>query len=935
MNLAKALAQKFPPERLKTRLIDRVAYASDAGFYRLIPQAVVQPIDLEEVKWLFQFTQTHQIPLVFRTAGTSLSGQSITDGILADVSRYWRKIQIEEQGARVRTQPGMIGGMVNLHLKKYGKKIGPDPASIGSCMMGGILSNNSSGMCCGVKHNSYHTLHSLKFMLPNGNVYDTENPADYERFELECKSIADKLLELRHNILNNPDLYGRIRYKYQMKNTIGYALNSLVDFDRPLDIMAHLLIGAEGTLGFIAEGVLHTIPDKPHKATAMLFFQDIHAACEAIQALRDSGAEALELFDRASLRAVENVPGIPEFYKILSENVAAILCEYQCETQTQLLDCQANIPQVMASLPLLKPAEFTTDAKAQEFLWKVRKGLIPSIGAVRQKGTSVVFEDIVFPVNRLADGVVDTQQLFVKYGYADGIIFGHAKDGNIHFCVTQGFDNQVDIDRYAQFMDELAELVIQKYDGALKAEHGTGRNMAPYVEAEWGGVAYEIMKAIKQVIDPHNLLNPGVILNENPQAHITDLKDLPTVEEEVDKCIECGFCEKNCPSKDLTLTPRRRILVRRELKRLEKAGKKADYQQLLKEYQYDGLETCAVDGLCATDCPVNINTGDLVKRLRRENHSSFQQGMALRLAKNFKLVENTVKLPIRAGRGLNQILGKSAMSNLTATFKKIVPDFPLWSNQITKPPLMVVNEPPLAEVVYFPTCISRVMGNSVDDKLSIAETFLRICLKTNILVRIPYNQGYCCGQAFSSKGFQTAYEFTVNQTIEKLWEWSEKGKLPIVLDGSSCTYTLKTCQAALSPQNQQKYAQMQLLDSVDFLADWVLPKLKVQKPKSEVVLHPVCSLTKMNNREKLLKIAQTCAEKVDVPLQAGCCGMAGDRGFLVPELTASATAAESAEVKQKDYAGYYASAKTCEMAMSEAVGKNYESILYLVDEVSE
>jgi D-lactate dehydrogenase len=928
--LHKLLAQKIPAERLKTRLIDRIAFASDAGFYRLIPRAIIQPIDIEEITWIFQFSQSYQIPMVFRAAGTSLSGQSITDGILVDVSRYFRKVEPLENGVRVSVQPGVIGGFVNIILKKYGKKIGPDPASIASCMMGGILSNNSSGMCCGVKHNSYHTLDTLHFLLPNGKAYNTAQKTDYQRFKEECPEIAEKILALKKRIHDNSALYERIRYKYQMKNTIGYSLNSFIDFEEPLDILAHLLIGSEGTLGFIYEGVLHTIPDKPHKTTAMLFFKNIYSACEAIQPLRDSGAEALELFDRASIRAVENMPGLPEFYKTLDNEVAAILCEYQHETAEGLQHCIAEIPTTLAKLDLLQNPEFTTDLKAQDLLWKARKGMMPSIGAVRKKGTSVLFEDIVFPLDKLAAGVIDVQQLFIKYQYDDGIIFGHAKDGNIHFCVTQSFDNEVDVNRYAQFMDELAEIVVKKYDGALKAEHGTGRNMAPYVETEWGGEAYEIMKALKDLIDPHNLLNPGVILNENPKAHISDLKDLPTVEEEVDKCIECGFCEKNCPSKDLTLTPRRRILVRRELQRLKKKGQNTEYQQLIKEYTYDGLDTCAVDGLCATDCPVSINTGELVKRLRKEKHSNFQQKLALRLAKNFGLLESTVRFQLKAGNTLNRLLGKTAMQKLTGGFKSILSDFPLWSNQLKARSLKVLNQPKQAEYVYFTTCISRVMGAPQADKPSLPEVVLRLSLKAGIELHIPDSQGLCCGQAFSSKGYTEAFNWMANQTFSNMWTWSQGGKLPIVLDGSSCSYTFQHLSGALTGENLAKYQKLNILDSVDFLADVILPRLTIQNPKTEVVLHPVCSLTKMGNRDKLIKIAQQCAQTAVVPLTAGCCGMAGDRGFLVPELTQSATAQETQEVKQKEYAGYYSSAKTCEMALSDAIGKNYESIWYLV-----
>ena len=549
------LRRLLPEERIRDRYIDLVSFAADAGFYYLLPKAVVQPVSEAEVVALFQFSQQQNIPLVFRGGGTSLSGQAITDGILVDLSRFWNKLTIEEEGNSVRVQPGITGGMVNAFLKKYRFKIGPDPASIGAAMMGGILSNNASGMCCGVKLNSYHTTKHIRFILPNGMSFTTEDRNDYTRFEKEGKAIYDELLTIKQQIQAAPLLHDKIRKKYQTKTTIGYSLNAFIDFEHPLDILAHLLIGAEGTLAFIAEAVLQTVPDFPFKSTALLYFPDIYAACQAIVPLTNAGALMVELMDRASLYAVENMAGVPAIVKTLPEGAAALLVEFQEASSDQLEERVKQFLLSSAQLSLLNTPAFTNNADEQAYLWKVRKGLFPAVGAVRASGTTVVLEDIAFPVEKLGDAILDLQTLFRKYEYGNAIIFGHAKDGNIHFVVTQSFNTPEEIARYDYFMKEVVALVVEKYNGTLKAEHGTGRNMAPFVETEWGGEAYSIMKRLKKVIDPQNLLNPGVIINEDSHAHIKHLKKLPVVEEEVDRCIECGFCEPVCPSRDLTATP--------------------------------------------------------------------------------------------------------------------------------------------------------------------------------------------------------------------------------------------------------------------------------------------------------------------------------------------------------------------------------------------
>lgn len=933
METGKLLEAILPKDRIKTRLIDLVSYASDAGFYYLRPKAVVQPLNEKEIIALFHFSHQHKIPLTFRTGGTSLSGQSITDGILVDLSKYWNSLSIEEEGNQVRVQPGITGGMVNARLKKFRRKIGPDPSSIDSAMIGGILSNNSSGMCCGVKLNSYHTTKYIRFILPDGKVFNTAIPEDYARFEKECSTIFQAIKTLSAQVTGNADLQLRIRQKYETKNTVGYSLNALIDYTHPLDILAHLLIGAEGTLGFIAEAVMQTVPDYPYKSTAFLYFPDIYAACQAIPSLTLSGAEAVELMDRASLRSIEHVTGVPEQLKTLPETAAALLVEFGADSTAVLQEKLNGL--LLSAFSLLEPPRFTEDPYEQQFLWKLRKGMFPAVGAVRASGTTVVLEDIAFPVAQLGSAILDLQALFVQHGYDNAIIFGHAKDGNIHFVVTQSFNTQAEIERYDRFLRDVVTLVVEKYDGTLKAEHGTGRNMAPFVETEWGGEAYQVMKQLKEVIDPQNLLNPGVIISDDKNLHIKNLKPLPVVEQEVDKCIECGYCEHKCPSRDITLTPRRRIVVRRELALLKEADKKKEYAELIKEYQYDGLETCAVDGLCATVCPVDINTGDLVKRLRRENHTSFANNVALRIAKNFKATTQVVSFALKTGNAINGVFGKNAMHNLTSGIKKLVPAFPLWSNQLQAASFKAksTNNGGKATVVYFPTCISRVMGGAMDDKKNLADTFMSVSAKAQINVLIPDDiQSACCGQLFSSKGFSQAYQHTANNTINKLWEWTHHGAYPVVLDVSSCSQTIQHSRGVLTPENRERFDKMMIIDSIDYLHDHVLQSPGTIHKKDNIVLHPVCTLQKMKLTGKLVNIAKHYANNVDVPVTAGCCGMAGDRGFLFPELTAAATAPEANEVKKQSYEGYYSTAKTCEMALSDAVGKNYESILYLADE---
>lgn len=923
--------------RILIRPIELIAYASDASFYRLIPKAIVQAQGLEEIRALFAFSQQYRIPMTFRAAGTSLSGQAVSDGLLVDIARNWRALNVEDGGKQIRLQPGVIGARANAALAPYKAKIGPDPASIATCTIGGILSNNSSGMCCGVEQNAYHTLKSMKFMLPSGTVIDTSQPDADAEFHAREPELARGILELKQKLERNADLREKVRAKYRRKNTTGYSLNAFLDFDTAVDIFQHLLIGSEGTLAFIAEAVLNTVPDLPVKYTGLLLYSDLYAAADSIVPLRTAGAKALEIMDRASLRSVEDQAGIPASIKTLPNEAAGLLVEFQSAEESSRLELEALAKDAVGGLKLFEPARFTHVAAEQALLWKIRAGMFPSVGSVRQSGTTVIIEDVAFPVEVLADAAYDLNRLFVKHEYSNAIVFGHAKDGNLHFVITQSFNDQAAIDQYSCFIDDLVELVVHRYDGALKAEHGTGRNMAPFVETEWGGDAYQMMQQLKRLADPDDLLNPGVIINSDPKAHLADLKRIPSVEAEIDKCIECGYCEPKCPSRELTLTPRQRIVVRREMARQQSAGNSSElWTALDREFPYMALDTCATDGLCATACPVNIDTGQLVKRLRNMRASLAEQHWAERIANHFSATESGLRWALRLGHVAEKVIGLGGMRIVTRWLKSFAGDN--MSEWMSDTPFAAGGIPRTkkenARAVYFPACISRIMGRLPGEPrdMSLAEVTLELAQRAGVPVYIPSDvAGTCCGMPFSSKGFTRAHAIAANRAVERFWRWSDEGKLSIVIDTSPCAYSLKTARPYLTPENQKRFDRLIFLDAIEFVHDEVLPKLTIRAKADSVALHPVCSVTKMGITAKLEGIAKACSDHVLIPESAGCCAFAGDRGFLVPELTLSATRREAAEVLGQQPDSCYSSSRTCELGMSRATGRVYRSYMYLLE----
>ncbi|WP_027390136.1 FAD-binding and (Fe-S)-binding domain-containing protein [Chrysiogenes arsenatis] len=920
--------------RLITDPLRVLAYGTDASFYRLVPKIVIKTENEQEVARILQLASSHRLPVTFRAAGTSLSGQAISDSILVLAGETWNRRTVEENGTKIRLQPGVIGFQANLALAPYGKKIGPDPASINAAMIGGIAANNASGMCCGTSENSYKTIAGMRILLWDGSILDTRDPASKQHFRETHREFLDQVQEFGRATRDNHALADRIRHKFKMKNTTGYSLNALVDYEDPFDIIEHLMIGSEGTLGFISELTYHTVVEHPCKASSLMIFPDMETACHAVVALKTSPVAAVELMDRAGLRSVENKSGMPEWLKGLSTTATALLVETRAESPEILQKQIQAIVEALSSLATERPIEFTDIPAEYSLLWNIRKGLFPAVGAIRKMGTTVIIEDVAFPIPVLAPATLELQSLLSKYGYHEAIIFGHALEGNLHFVFTQDFGIESEVERYRMFMDEVCHMVVKKYDGALKAEHGTGRNMAPFVELEWGSEAFELMRSLKKLFDPHNLLNPGVILNDNKLAHITNLKPLPQTDPLVDKCIECGFCEPLCPSRNLTLTPRQRITSRRAISHLRITRSDTERLQAMEaSYVYEGEQTCAADGLCALACPVEINTGDLTKELRRRSVSQQKrlQKTADWCAHNLSGILTGARFALKGANMLHTIIGTRAMSALTKGARSLSGNaIPLWNPYM---PIGVAGPEPIRassmsrpKVVYFPSCIAQSMGAAKGDpeQESLHVVTLRLLQKGGYDVIYPKNMSnLCCGTPWESKGFMDQANTKSTELEKALLEASNYGEYPVLCDTSPCIYRMRR---VMEPR-------LKLYEPVEFVHDFLLDKISLQPVAETVAIHPTCSAKKMGIDGKMKTLAQRCAAKVIVPENVGCCGFAGDRGFNYPELNTAALENLKEALPSECQVGY-SNSRTCEIGLSLHSGRYYKSILYLVDRCS-
>jgi D-lactate dehydrogenase len=929
----RSISSLIPKERIFTDTLHCLAHGTDGGFYRLQPRVVVRVLSEDEMRFCLKEAGSFNLPVTFKAAGTSLSGQTVSDSILLLANEGWEDYEVLDEGRRIRLQPGIVGARVNAILAPYGRKFGPDPASINSAMVGGIIINNASGMNCGTHENAYKTISSARIIFADGTLLDTADPAGRAAFRAQRPGFVEKIEEIRDRVRADKELSSRIRKKYSIKNTTGFSINPFIDYDDPFHIILNLLIGSEGALAFISEVVMRTVVSYPHRASGMVYFPDIVTACEAVVALKDGPVQGAELLDRLALKSVENREGIPDYIRQFDDTTTAVLLETMAEDPDTLSANISSITAVLDDFDTIMPVEFTADPAEYERLWNIRKGVFPAVGGMREIGTTCLIEDVAYHLDTLPAATRELQEIIARHGYRDGVIYGHALEGNFHFIINQDFADPAEVARYDALMHDVIEMTVDRFDGSLKAEHGTGRNMAPFVKKEWGDKAYALMREIKELFDPDGILNPGVIINDDPECHLKNFKPLPACDPLVDKCIECGFCEVNCVSDRFTLSARQRIVIQREIARLRESGEDEERRkELEKDFVFPGEESCAGDGLCATSCPVGIDTGKYIKELRSRHLGPRALKTGAWVADHLAGVTRTAALSLNVVNSAHGLLGSDRFERLSSSVRSLSGDrVPKWTSAM--PRGAKIGNPSARQagegdtVVYFPSCIARTMGPARHDPVqdSISEVTLRVLDRAGFRVIYPQDMDrLCCGTPWESKGFADIADRKSAELEQALLAASENGRFPVLCDTSPCLYRMRKVMTD----------QLKLYEPVEFIDIFLTDRLHLKKMQQTVAVHPTCSTRKMGLQALLVKVAELCAEHVVMPPEVNCCGFAGDKGFTLPELNRHGLRRAVPVVRQAGAVAGYSNSRTCEIGCSAQTGIPYMSIMYLVDEAS-
>ena len=906
----------------------RFCYGTDASFYRKTPKVVIKADNEADVAAVLRRCHAEKTPVTFRAAGTSLSGQSVSDSVLLVAAKGWEKYHVGDGGETITLQPGIVGAKVNRILRPFERKFGPDPASIASAMVGGILANNASGMSCGIHANADRTLISARLILADGTLLDTGDPASREAFRESHPDFLQRLEALRDEVRADGDLSERIRYKYSIKNVTGLNLFPLIAQDDIFDMIAHLLVGSEGTLAFLSEATFRTVPLAPLQASAMIYFRDIRDAARSVLKMQDLPVEAAEMLDSRSLAAAGDTTG---------EGLTAMLVRTEASDEATLSGNIRAIEAALKDFDTVTGVRFSRDKDECARYWAIRSGIFPMVGGMRPEGTTCLIEDIAFHIKDLPEATADLCALLERHGYADSCIYGHALAGNFHFIINQAFDTEAEVKRYEAMIRDVAGMVVGKYDGSLKAEHGTGRNMAPFVAYEWGEKAFVVMRRIKELFDPEGILNPGVIFNDDPLCFIRDFKALPVLKpgpgapeetleafKRLNKCIECGFCEVNCVSCGFTLSSRQRIAVIREMARLERDGSDPDRLRLLKkQYAWPGEQTCAGDGLCSMSCPMKINVADLTHEIRRQDVAG--EALWKWAAGHYHGTKTLIRGVLGLAWAGRALLGDKLMGGMGRGLHAL--GLPLWTPSTPRPynARKAVSDPSgdKPKVVYFPSCLNQMMGPSKASlpRRPLVEETVGLLHKAGYEVIFPEGKDHlCCGTVWESKGMPEQADAKLRELEEALWKASGEGKYPVLCDQSPCLHRMRA-----------KIHRMHLYEPAEFIWTFLRDRLVFTQTDTPVMVHQTCTMRHMGLGETIVNLARLCSSNVAVPEDVGCCAFAGDKGMTHPQLNAWALRHLRDAVKEAGAEVGYSNSRTCEIGLETHSGIPYISIVYLVN----
>lgn len=749
------------------------AYSIDASIYKIVPSAIALIASSEDLEKTLQFARRHRIPITARSGGTNLTGNALGQGIILEFSRLNRILRVNVQEAWARVQPGLVYAELNRRLERLSWMFAPDPSSGDMCKLGGMLGNNAAGPHTLKYGATKENVLEMEVLLANGNWicakdYALDDPALAVLFKEN--SCLEKLYRL---IRKNKDLI-QSRHRKISKNSSGYNLFALADgLDRRIFPLHQLFIGSEGTLGLTIEAKIRLVPKPQETATALIYLKSLSEIGRVVNNLRHLNPSALEIMDANSLDLVGRACfGIPK------EAAVMLLVEFDEGVQKKMKETEGLIGKADLSTPM----EVAFDPEQQAALWRVRKAMYPTLYRYDAKKKPINFaDDVVVPANRIPELIAYLEGLFLEKGVVVAI-YGHIGDGNAHINPLLNLNDPADFNAMIALSHEIHQTVMDRFGGSLCGEHGDGRVRAEFLRDLYGPEIYSLFKAVKDLFDPEQILNPGVKITETPFTENIDLKRLAK------QCATCGKCNAVCPVYDVEG---------------EESNAARGWFHILTDENVDDaaasrvVEACINCKSCRSVCPAGIDISELIlgKRAARPNKTA---GQLFAFQEKRPLFEWALKLAAwtqtlwdnRPGRELIEAMSRPWLKGLAPTAHlpadMVLPRLAKRHLRDRYPGLIQSK----SRIAYFHGCAANYLDDGVGDAV------IELLKRHGIEVALPPQR--CSGTPIQTYGWIDQVRKNARFNIASLERFDQ-----VITGCASCTYMLKDYPQLFRDDGQQ------------------------------------------------------------------------------------------------------------------------------------
>ncbi|MGB5701035.1 FAD-binding and (Fe-S)-binding domain-containing protein [Muriicola sp.] len=893
---------------LHTDILTRSLYATDASVYRKIPVAVAYPKNKEDIKKLILFANTNKIGIIPRTAGTSLAGQCVGDGIVVDVSRYFTKIiNFDKEQKLITVQAGVIRDELNEYLKPHGLFFGPNTSTSNRCMIGGMVGNNSSGTTSIQYGVTREKVHALTSILSDGSEVEFAScTAETFHCKRELKSLEGNIYKELYNLLSNKDIQNNIKREFPKKSihrrNTGYAVDSLLESslfsgqESEINI-CQLLSGSEGTLVFMTEITLR-LDELPPPLSAMVVthYNSLEACLADVAPLMRHTLHTCEMMDKVILDCTKNnKTQLANRFFVEGDPAALLMLEVRGSSESSLQNQLESLNQTIqdSGLSYACPVLYGDDINCALELRKAGLGLLGNM--VGDRKAVACIEDTAVALEDLKEFIGEFTGIMKEYGQ-DAVYYAHAGAGELHLRPILNLKKQEDVQLFRTITTRVAELT-KKYKGSFSGEHGDGIVRAEFIPMMIGEENYQVLKRIKSVFDPNNIFNPGKIVDPYPMDTsfryevdrpepvidtMLDFSDSEGILKAAEKCNGSGDCRKTehakgamCPSyhatRDEQATTRGRANALREFLTHNDKANKFDSEELKRVF-----DLCLSCKACGSECPSNVD----VATLKSEFLFQYQE---------------THGYPLR-----NKIFAYNT------TFNKWASKFPSLSNAVFRNRLLgglikktsgVASQRQIPTVGHFD--FKAYLNSKNTDKgkgkkhlllyideftqyldIEVGKDAIDLLIGLGYKVQLYFGES---GRTFLSKGFLKQAKKCAEKNVEALYSYTQNSVPIIGLEPSAIlSFRDEYHRFGLDKSKVESLSKNSWLLE-EFLASEIkngsITSDSFTKESKTIKIHAHCHQKSLSNQKVSFDILNLPENFKVTIISSGCCGMAGSFGY--------------------------------------------------------